>query len=156
DIWSYGVVLWEMLTGRRLFGGETISRTLAEVLKGDIDFNALPPQTPPIIRQLLRRCLDREVKNRLQSIGEARIAIDKAGDAAPAPAQQQNGRLWWWLAALAVCVAASFVAAWWLLRPAAEPARWRLSRLTNDAGHSGFAALSHDAKLVAYSSGNKL
>jgi serine/threonine protein kinase len=75
DIWSYGAVLWEMLTGRRLFGGETLSHTLANVLNSGIDFNQLPPQTPPAIRQLLRRCLDRDVKNRLQWIGEARIAI---------------------------------------------------------------------------------
>src|SRR6266852_2399656 len=79
DIWSFGVVLWEMLTGHRLFSGETISHTLADVLKGDIEFKKLAPETPAAIRHLLRRCLDRDVKNRLQWIGEARIALNHAG-----------------------------------------------------------------------------
>jgi serine/threonine protein kinase/Tol biopolymer transport system component len=77
DIWSFGVVLWEMLTGRRLFDGETISHTLADVLRAPIDFDELPGDTPPAIRDLLCRCLDRDVKTRLQAIGEARVAIAK-------------------------------------------------------------------------------
>jgi Tol biopolymer transport system component len=75
DIWSFGVVLWEMLSGRRLFDGETVSHTLADVLRADIDLARLPPSTPVPIRDLLRRCLDRNAKTRLQSIGEARIAL---------------------------------------------------------------------------------
>jgi serine/threonine protein kinase len=64
DIWSFGVVLFELLTGHQLFGeGETISHTLADVLRGPIDFDKLPKETPPAIRDLLRRCLDRNVKN---------------------------------------------------------------------------------------------
>jgi Tol biopolymer transport system component len=77
DIWSFGVVLWEMLSGRKLFEGETISHTLADVLKGEIDFNRLPAGTPSAIRELLRRCLDRDVRNRLRDIGEARVLIQK-------------------------------------------------------------------------------
>src|SRR5438034_1394953 len=68
DIWSFGVVLWEMLTGQRLFDGETISHTLAEVLRGPIDFDKLPKETPRVVRDLLRRCLDRDVKTRLRDI----------------------------------------------------------------------------------------
>src|ERR1700680_4882170 len=76
DIWSFGVVLFEVLTGRRLFEGETISHVLADVIKGEIDLSKLPSSTPNAIRDLLKRCLDRDLKNRLQWIGEARIAID--------------------------------------------------------------------------------
>jgi serine/threonine protein kinase len=75
DIWSFGVVLWEMLTGRELFSGETVSHTLADVLRADIDVSKLPAGVAPAIRGLVRRCLTRDVKNRLRDIGEARIAI---------------------------------------------------------------------------------
>jgi Tol biopolymer transport system component len=77
DIWAFGVVLWEMLTSHRLFEGETVSDTLAEVLKGEIDFGRLPKSTPAAVRDLLRRCLERNPKNRLRDIGDARIALDE-------------------------------------------------------------------------------
>jgi Tol biopolymer transport system component len=77
DIWAFGVVLWEMLTGRRLFDGETISHTLADVLRAPIDVEALPKTTPASIRSLLTRCLDRDVTTRLRDIGEARVAIQQ-------------------------------------------------------------------------------
>ena len=76
DIWSFGVVLFETLTGKRLFTGRSISDVLAGVLKTEPDWNALPAATPPAIRTLLRRCLTRDVKRRLQDIGEARIALE--------------------------------------------------------------------------------
>ncbi len=73
DIWSYGVVLWEMLSGQRLFGGDTVVHTLADVLRSSIDFDRLMAPAP--ITHLLRRCLDRDAKTRLRDIGEARVAI---------------------------------------------------------------------------------
>jgi eukaryotic-like serine/threonine-protein kinase len=78
DIWAFGVVLLEMLTGKRLFEGETVSDVLAGVLKNEVDFGALPESTPPAVRQLLRRCLERNARDRLRDIGEARIALDRA------------------------------------------------------------------------------
>jgi Tol biopolymer transport system component/predicted Ser/Thr protein kinase len=75
DIWSFGVVLWEMLTGERLFHGETVSHTLADVLRAEIDFAKLPAGTPLPLRQLLRRCLDRNLKTRLRDIGEALVVL---------------------------------------------------------------------------------
>jgi serine/threonine-protein kinase len=78
DIWAFGIVLFEMLTGRRLFTGETVSDTLASVLKSDPDWSLLPAETPPTIRRLLARCLERNPKERLHDAGDARLEIDEA------------------------------------------------------------------------------
>jgi serine/threonine protein kinase len=77
DIWAFGVVLFEMLTGRQLFTGETVSETLAAVLKSEPEWNRLPPNLHPRIRLLLERCLEKDVKNRYSSIGDARVDIQK-------------------------------------------------------------------------------
>jgi len=79
DIWSFGAVLFEMLTGKRLFQGETISDTLAGILKTDPDWDLLPDDTPDTVRLLLIRCLDRDRTQRLQDIGEARILLSGDG-----------------------------------------------------------------------------
>jgi Tol biopolymer transport system component len=76
DIWSFGVVVFELLAGHRLFEGETSSHTMADVLRADIDWTRLPASTPGPIRKLLERCLERDRKRRLQAIGEARIIIE--------------------------------------------------------------------------------
>ncbi len=78
DLWAFGVVLMEMLTGRRVFDGETVSHVLAAVLKDDPDWTALPPTTPASIRRLLRRCLEKDRKCRLPDAADARLEIDDA------------------------------------------------------------------------------
>ena len=78
DIWAFGVVLYEMLTGRRLFSGDTVSDTLASVLKTDPDWGRLPPETPPTVRRLLARCLERDPKQRLHDAADARIEIEES------------------------------------------------------------------------------
>ena len=78
DIWAFGVVLFEMLTGKRLYTGENASETLASVIKDDSDWNLLPTDTPLKIRELLRRCLQKDSRKRLRDIGDARIEIEEA------------------------------------------------------------------------------
>jgi len=77
DIWAFGVVFWEMLTGNKLFEGETVSHVLASVLKDDVDLDALPGETPVRLRELIERCLKKKPKQRLQAIGDARILLDE-------------------------------------------------------------------------------
>jgi serine/threonine protein kinase/Tol biopolymer transport system component len=78
DIWAFGAVVWEMLTGRRLFEGETVSDVLAAVLRQDLDFAALPEGTPDGIVRLLHRSLERDPKNRLHDIADARLEIEES------------------------------------------------------------------------------
>ncbi len=86
DIWAFGAVLFEMLTGKRLFEGETTSDTLAAVLRQEVDWSLLPPATPAPLRTLLRRCLERNLRNRLHDIADARILIEEAEASASSPA----------------------------------------------------------------------
>jgi Tol biopolymer transport system component len=83
DIWSFGAVLYEILTGRTAFIGETISDTLAAVIRGEPDWSELPANLPPTITRLLRRCLTKDPNQRLRDIGEARIAIECALSGTP-------------------------------------------------------------------------
>jgi len=104
DIWAFGCLLYEMLTGKQAFEGETVSDVLAAVIMKDPDWNALPASTPAAIRKLLRRCLERDPKRRLQAIGEARVVIEGPEDdtapkepAVTAPIADANWRhAWLW------------------------------------------------------------
>ncbi|MBZ5590462.1 MAG: protein kinase [Acidobacteriia bacterium] len=161
DIWAFGCLLYEMLTGSRAFGGETVSDTLAAVLMTDVDLTVLPAQTPPGVRRLLRRCLQRDAKVRLHDIADARLELD---DTAPEPTQvvvaaapPARRRLRAWALASVTVAAAGFVAlAVWRLAPRAPenrgPAVVRLARLTRDSGHSEWPSWSPDGTLLAYSS----
>jgi len=111
DIWSFGVILFEMLSGRRLFDGETISDTLAAVLKTQPDWNELPASTPQALRGLIQRCLERDPRLRLRDIGEARILLGGDLRAEPAPAAAvlpvaSRSRLPWILFGVAAIAAA--------------------------------------------------
>jgi Tol biopolymer transport system component len=116
DIWAFGAVLFEMLTGKVLFAGETFSDTLAAVLKNEPDLIALPRETPAAIRKLLRRCLERDRKKRLQSMGDARIEIDEylsqpeAAEGIPVEIQPTRRRWLPWAVAMA-CAALAALAA---------------------------------------------
>jgi serine/threonine protein kinase len=110
DIWSFGAVLYEMLTGRKAFPGESVSDTLATVLKIDPDWNALPAATPAAIRTLLRRCLTRDRKQRLQSIGEARIALEHPEEPASIALAPSLSRLGLWASVSAGAFAVAFAA----------------------------------------------
>ena len=119
DIWAFGAVLYEMLSGRKAFEGETVSDTLAAVLRADIDWNALPRETPSSVRRVLRRCLDRDPKTRFRDVADARIEMDAAPEpaafsAAPAAAPARRGP---WLAALLGLLALAGAGWWMALRP---------------------------------------
>ncbi len=115
DIWAFGAVLYEMLTGKRLFEGETVSDVLAGVLRQNIDFNALPSETPPAIRRLVRRCLERDPRERIHDAADVRLEIEEAlrapaagaGPATqPGPRRATFSRLLPWLVAGVAAVAA--------------------------------------------------
>jgi eukaryotic-like serine/threonine-protein kinase len=90
DIWAFGLIVFEMLTGRRAFEGDDISITLAAVLKDEVDWNALPADTPPYLSRLLRRCLHKDPRRRLPHIGLARIEIEEGLSDPPAGMPPEN------------------------------------------------------------------
>ena len=165
DIWSFGVVLFEMLTGQRLFTGKTVSHILASVLKIEPDWKVLPTTTPQPLTRLLRRCLEKEPKRRLRDVSEAVIHLEEAASApagdlsvAATTALQTAG----WRQALPLVVGVSVVAVvitglavWNLMRPAPRPpVRFAITLPTSDqlvsdgGGHS--VALSPDGATLVY------
>src|SRR5690348_8143489 len=117
DIWAFGCVLYEMLTGKMAFSGETVTDTLAAVIRAEPDWSALPETTPVHVRVLLQRCLQKDAKQRLRDIGDARIAIEevlsgaaKEQMAAGRPVPVRRQLLPWGVAALCAVVAAGLAA----------------------------------------------
>jgi eukaryotic-like serine/threonine-protein kinase len=99
DIWAFGAVLYEMLSGQRAMRGDEVADTLAAVLRQDLDATALPGSTPPSVRRLIARCLERDVRQRLRDIGEARIVLTDPtaalkGDAGVVPVVEPLRPLW--------------------------------------------------------------
>ena len=169
DIWAFGSVLYHMLTGRKVFVGDTISDTIAAILGREPDWAVLPPATPPAIRRLLSRCLEKDLNRRLHDIADARIEIDDAlrePHASIDKALRRHDRAAWvprWAllplaAAVAMVLAGGAIAAvrWWSM-PAApslsSPARLMIGLPASQAIEKGRfppVALSPDGKLLVY------
>ena len=163
DVWAFGVVLYEMLVGGRLFAGDGVPDTLARVLAREIDLDALPSETPPAVRRLIRRCLERDPRNRLHDVADARIVLDEVRSGTvddgrtdvAAPAGAWRSALPWVLAVLGLLAA---VAGWWPERSASPPPASIVAQLPPPAGTSFFlagmrpagATLSHDGRRIVF------
>jgi Tol biopolymer transport system component len=167
DLWAFGVVLMEMLTGRQVFAGESVTDVIASVLKDDPDWKALPASTPPSIHRLLRRCLERDRKKRWPDAAAARLECDDAlapvapgAYTIPAPA----GSRWHLAGALAAGIAMAGFAAWllWPARPLPTPVANTKFAIELPSGQiftrSGrhVLALSPDGRHLAYVANNQL
>ena len=166
DIWAYGCVLFEMLTGRPLFTGESVTEVLASVMKDTPALDTLPPDTPVSIRHLLARCLERDPRQRLRDIGEARIAIARSampesapqttqGTAAAPPRALPPARTWlpWLLTTTATVAAAVATFFWapWQSTPSAA-----LLRLTAQLGVDASLVTDRGASMVLSPDGSLL
>ena len=172
DIWAFGCVLYEILTARRAFRGETASDTIAAIFEREPDWNALPAQTPASIQRLLKRCLEKDPKRRVRDIGDARLEIEEAlgaivssrgapdrervtTDRPPNREGAKVRRLAVWAAAgLSVLVVIGGAAAWQLQR---SEYFWRnplegakATLLTDFEGAEHHAAISRDGNFVAF------
>jgi eukaryotic-like serine/threonine-protein kinase len=162
DVFAFGCVLYEMLTGRQAFRGDDVSDVLASVMKLDPDWSLLPQDAPASIHKLIRRCLTKDRKHRLQAIGEARICIDEAlaggmPEEKEATANTRRGRLW-----LALSFATLIIGSLggWLFahlrQPAAEQQVYRFEINPPEGAqfafgfNSGGVSLSPDGRTVAF------
>jgi Tol biopolymer transport system component len=161
DIWAFGCVVYEMLTGHVAFPGETVSDTIVAILEREPDWAALPATTPPMVARLLHRGLEKDRNRRLRDIGDARAELDDAleGGKAPAmgvgrPTVVSAHSLWSRWAAIILIALASALAGWGVRR--LNPARDNplssatFTRLTNFEGDEAEAALSPDGKFATF------
>jgi eukaryotic-like serine/threonine-protein kinase len=157
DVWAFGGVLFEMLTGRKAFPGTAFADVLAAVVGRDPDWKTLPPQTPRRIRDLLRRCLQKDSARRLRDIGDARLELeDAATEPADAPvvavgaARRGTAMIAWAVAALAMVIAAAAIIFPWRTTSRETPSAMRFSLVTNFAGVEAQPSLSPDGRSVAF------
>ncbi len=169
DIWAFGVVMWEMLTGQRLFAGETVSDILAAVLRADPDWEELPADTPSALRRLLERCLTRDPRSRLRDAGDARLELEAADRerredkvVGQLPAGGRGPR--WWLPWLLVAVSAAIaVLSPTVLRRSPAGARRVVASILLPTGaasglgpeYEGSLAVSPDGQLLVFSAALK-
>ena len=155
DVWAFGCVLFEMLTGRRAFGGETTSDTIAAVLEREPDWTRLPDSTPSGIRRLLQRCLVKDPRRRLRDLGDARLGLEELTEGVPQePAAASNAsrrreRLVWF-AALALLTLIAAVLAARSFRASVPPAEMRVEITTPPTTDAVSIAISPDGQKVVF------
>ena len=150
DIWAFGIVLFEMLTACRAFEGETVTDTLAKVLEREPDWRRLPPHTPNDIRKLLQHCLTKNLKDRLQAIGDARTLLQElAADPKALAGEAEIAAYPLWKKALPWAFAPIVFAAAWMLKPPDVPRESSASRFDYSlpAGQSLAHNFRHAAEL---------
>jgi serine/threonine protein kinase/Tol biopolymer transport system component len=158
DIWAFGCVLYEMLTGKMVFGGESVTDTLAAILKEEPDWSQIPAQTPSRFRVLLQRCLQKDPKQRLRDIGDARISLDEvlSGAAEPSPTVATPAFAPRWRRVLPWAVAAALAAALAFVHLGEKPIVPGTVRLEMPLPQkvvmspSGVLALSPDGRQLAF------
>jgi eukaryotic-like serine/threonine-protein kinase len=159
DIWAFGCVLYEMLTGKVAFPGESVTDTLAGVIRAEPDWSLLPTSTPMRVRVLLQRCLQKDPKQRLRDIGDARISLDEVLSGAPEPTSTSPAPVstsWWqpglpWL--LFGLTAAALALVYFRERPptSVPPVRFEISLPEKVVlSPSGVFALSPDGHQLAF------